>query len=139
MFVCVFAKKFPALASQSCCEVSCPRAVGEYEYRLFDVFQSLYDNVQDSYVIFMSFCPEVSSALFGLIRVWFFGSIIPFSSSTSYHYKPAVIICVLGVWLELKTLNAYIVLRFLLGIFLFQPYMHCCCSIYLHLATIIRI
>ena len=34
MFVCVFAKKFPALASQSCCEVSCPRAVGEYEYRL---------------------------------------------------------------------------------------------------------
>ena len=35
MFVCVFAKKFPALASQSCCEVSRPRAVGEYEYRLF--------------------------------------------------------------------------------------------------------
>ena len=34
MFVCVFAKKFPALASQSCCEVSRPRAVGEYEYRL---------------------------------------------------------------------------------------------------------
>ena len=36
MFVCVFAKKFPALASQSCCEVSRPRAVGEYEYRLLD-------------------------------------------------------------------------------------------------------
>ena len=35
MFVCVFAKKFPALASQSCCEVSRPRAVGEYEYHLF--------------------------------------------------------------------------------------------------------
>ena len=35
MFVCVFAKKFPALASQSCCEVSRHRAVGEYEYRLF--------------------------------------------------------------------------------------------------------
>ena len=35
MFVCVFAKKFSALASQSCCEVSRPRAVGEYEYRLF--------------------------------------------------------------------------------------------------------
>ena len=35
MFVCFFAKKFPALASQSCCEVSCPKAVGEYEYRLF--------------------------------------------------------------------------------------------------------
>ena len=34
MFVCVFAKKFPALASQSCCQVSRPRAVGEYEYRL---------------------------------------------------------------------------------------------------------
>ena len=34
MFVCVFAKKVPALASQSCCEVSRPRAVGEYEYRL---------------------------------------------------------------------------------------------------------
>ena len=34
MFVCVFAKKFPALALQSCCEVSRPRAVGEYEYRL---------------------------------------------------------------------------------------------------------
>ena len=34
MFVCVFAKTFPALASQSCCEVSRPRAVGEYEYRL---------------------------------------------------------------------------------------------------------
>ena len=33
MFVCVFAKKFPALASQSCCEVSRPRAVGKYEYR----------------------------------------------------------------------------------------------------------
>ena len=37
MFVCVFAKKFPALASQSCCEVSRPRAVGEYEYRLLFV------------------------------------------------------------------------------------------------------
>ena len=35
MFVCVFAKKFSALASQSCCEVSRPRAVGEYEYLLF--------------------------------------------------------------------------------------------------------
>ena len=35
MFVCVFAKKFPALASQSCYEVSRPRAVEEYEYRLF--------------------------------------------------------------------------------------------------------
>ena len=35
MFVCVFAKKFSALASQSCCEISRPRAVGEYEYRLF--------------------------------------------------------------------------------------------------------
>ena len=34
MFVCVFAKKFPALALQSCCEVSRPRAVGEYKYRL---------------------------------------------------------------------------------------------------------
>ena len=34
MFVCVFAKKFPALASQSCCEVSCPRTVEKYEYRL---------------------------------------------------------------------------------------------------------
>ena len=32
MFVCVFAKEFPALASQSCCEVSRPRAVEEYEY-----------------------------------------------------------------------------------------------------------
>ena len=32
--VCVFAKKFPALTSQSCCEVSRPRAVGEYEYPL---------------------------------------------------------------------------------------------------------
>ena len=39
MFVCVFAKKFPALASQSCCEVSRPRAVGEYEYRLFPIKQ----------------------------------------------------------------------------------------------------
>ena len=37
MFVCVFAKKFPALASQSCCDVSRPRAVGEYEYRLFEL------------------------------------------------------------------------------------------------------
>ena len=36
MFVSVFAKKFPALASQSCCEVSRPKAVGEYEYRLID-------------------------------------------------------------------------------------------------------
>ena len=36
MFVCVFAKKFPPLASQSCCEVSRPRAVGEYEYRLLN-------------------------------------------------------------------------------------------------------
>ena len=34
MFVCVFAKKFPALASKSCCEVSRPRAVWEYEYHL---------------------------------------------------------------------------------------------------------
>ena len=34
MFVCVFARKFPALASQSCCEVSRPRVVGKYEYRL---------------------------------------------------------------------------------------------------------
>ena len=39
MFVCVFAKKFPALASQSCCEVSRPRAVGEYEYRLLVVIE----------------------------------------------------------------------------------------------------
>ena len=31
MFVCVFAQKFPALASQPCCEVSRPRTVGEYE------------------------------------------------------------------------------------------------------------
>ena len=37
MFVCVFAKKFPALASQSSCEVSCPRAVREYEYRLLNL------------------------------------------------------------------------------------------------------
>ena len=36
MFVCVFAKKFSALASQSCCEVSRPRAAGEYEYRLLN-------------------------------------------------------------------------------------------------------
>ena len=35
MFVCVFAKKFLALASQSCREVSRPRTIGEYEYRLF--------------------------------------------------------------------------------------------------------
>ena len=33
MFVFVFAKKFPALASQSCREVSRLRGVGEYEYR----------------------------------------------------------------------------------------------------------
>ena len=41
MFVCVFAKKFPALASQSCCEVSRPRAVGEYEYRLLGLIQTI--------------------------------------------------------------------------------------------------
>ena len=35
MFVSVFAKTFPDLASQSCFEVSRPKAVGEYEYRLF--------------------------------------------------------------------------------------------------------
>ena len=40
MFVCVFAKKFPALASQSCCEVSRPRAVGEYEYRLLSLVEA---------------------------------------------------------------------------------------------------
>ena len=45
MFVCVFAKKFPALASQSCCEVSRPRAVGEYEYRL------LYDYITQGAII----------------------------------------------------------------------------------------
>ena len=42
MFVCVFAKTFPALASQSCCEVSRPRAVGEYEYRLFELSGKRY-------------------------------------------------------------------------------------------------
>ena len=39
MFGFVFANKFPALklSSQSCCEVSRPRAVGEYEYRPYTV------------------------------------------------------------------------------------------------------
>ena len=47
MFVCVFAKKGPALASQSCCEVSRPRAVGEYDYRL--LMKSLF--------IYLFICP----------------------------------------------------------------------------------
>ena len=41
LFVCVFAKKFPQLASQSCCEVSRPRAVAEYEYRLLSIRDQL--------------------------------------------------------------------------------------------------
>ena len=45
MFVCVFAKTFPALASQSCCEVSRPRAVREYEYRLLDLLLLLFFTV----------------------------------------------------------------------------------------------
>ena len=45
MFVCVFAKKFPALASQSCCEVSRPRAVGEYEYRLLLMLLKVWKNL----------------------------------------------------------------------------------------------
>ena len=48
MFVCVFAKKFPALASQSCCEVSRPRAVGEYEYRPFFITNGRLQYLEDT-------------------------------------------------------------------------------------------
>ena len=51
MFVYVFAKKFPALASQSCCEVSRPRAVGKYEYRL--LMKSLFIYL----FIYLFICP----------------------------------------------------------------------------------
>ena len=50
MFVCVFAKKFPALASQSCCEVSRPRAVGEYEYRLLFTSVSVASQILDAVI-----------------------------------------------------------------------------------------
>ena len=51
MFVCVFAKKFPALASQSCCEVSRPMAVGEYEYRLLVRFDPFIVTVKQSSIV----------------------------------------------------------------------------------------
>ena len=47
--VCLsFWKKFIALASQSCCEVSRPRAVEEYEYRLFCPNFSVYWNISSA-------------------------------------------------------------------------------------------
>ena len=40
MFVCVFAKKFPAVASQSRCEVSRPRAVSSRGIRISSITHS---------------------------------------------------------------------------------------------------
>ena len=88
MFVCVFAKKFPALASQSCCEVSRPRAVGEYKYRLncqiiffrSGIINLLFDGLAYNTSGNLAHCSYFSSPLRGL------GKILRNSQNISTYY-----------------------------------------------------